>query len=1016
MHSVSSGLSRLALLLPLLAAACASPGMPDAPDMAAGTPQAEQAQASPQKNAGLRDTAHTNKQAPGQAAATLTPAADVPQATAATLQSPDETPWLYEGSNVPVDRQWRFGVLDNGLRYATRKNGVPPDQVSIRIRIDAGSLYETDQERGFAHLLEHLLFRQSRYLDVGETIPTWQRLGATFGNDTNAVTSPTQTVYQLDLPEASPAKLDEAFRLLSGMVQAPVINEVNVRTEVPIVLAEKRERGGGAGERVATTSRETFFNGQRLADRTPIGTEETLLAANADTVGAFYKRWYRPQKTVIAVAGDADPVALASLIEKYFGDWQVDGKDASAPDFGDPKAPAGADPANPVGETTVIVEPDLPRSLTYGVMRPWRPVQDTIAYNEGILMDSLAQSLINRRLEARARGGGDYLYAQVQQEDVSRSADATFVSFAPLTQDWQAALEDVRAVIADATTNPPTEEELAREISEFEVAFVAGVEEADVEPGAQIADTLVNAVDIRETVASPQTVLDIFRGMRERVTPQAILERTRKLFDGEVIRGTYVTPQEGEATAEQLRQALAAPVAADGSARIAASTVSFDDLPKIGTPGAVVEEGPLGVLDIERVELSNGVTALLWPNQAEPGRVAVNVHWGAGIRAFDKDSAAYIPLGETALISSGLAGLDQEDLDRLATGRKFGFNFTVDLANFTFSADTRAADLADQLYLFAAKLAQPEWDARPVIRAKAAARISYDTYATSPAGLLNRDLETLIRNGDPRFATPSPEMVEGTTPEGFRKVWEPLLKKGPIEVLIFGDFEREQAIEALKTSFGALPPREAIDPATLAANPEAPEAGARKLLYHRGDANQAAAVVAWPAGSGLAQVREGRQLEILGQLMMNRLFDEMRERAGASYAPQVRVDWPNDDVGGGTIIALAQLRPDDIPAFYAAADEIARDLATTGPTADELARVTEPLRQTILRATTGNGFWMWQLRGSTRDPSRIGVIRTLLDDYSMTTPDRMKALAAKYLEARKPLEIAIIPEGTDLPE
>ena len=129
MHSVSSGLSRLALLLPLLAAACASPGMPDAPDMAAGTPQAEQAQASPQKNAGLRDTAHTQKKASGQTPATLTPATDEPQATAATLQSPDETPWLYEGSNVPVDRQWRFGVLDNGLRYATRKNGVPPDQV-----------------------------------------------------------------------------------------------------------------------------------------------------------------------------------------------------------------------------------------------------------------------------------------------------------------------------------------------------------------------------------------------------------------------------------------------------------------------------------------------------------------------------------------------------------------------------------------------------------------------------------------------------------------------------------------------------------------------------------------------------------------------------------------------------------------------------------------------------------------------------------------------------------------------
>ena len=135
------------------------------------------------------------------------------------------------------------------------------------------------------------------------------------------MTSATQTVFQLDLPEADPAKLDEAFKLLSGMIEAPVINEVNVRTEVPIVLAEKRERGG-PNERVANESRDLFFHDQMLAKRPPIGTEETLEAATAEDVEAFYKRWYRPQKTVIAVAGDADPVALASLIEKNFGDWQ----------------------------------------------------------------------------------------------------------------------------------------------------------------------------------------------------------------------------------------------------------------------------------------------------------------------------------------------------------------------------------------------------------------------------------------------------------------------------------------------------------------------------------------------------------------------------------------------------------------------------------------------------------------------------------------------------------------------
>jgi len=117
-----------------------------------------------------------------------------------------QVPWLYRNSDVPQDKEWRFGELPNGLRYAVRRNGVPPDQVSIRIRIDAGSLNEEDHEQGFAHLIEHLLFRQSKYLGEAQAIPTWQRLGASFGNDTNAETTPTQTVYKLDLPNATPAR------------------------------------------------------------------------------------------------------------------------------------------------------------------------------------------------------------------------------------------------------------------------------------------------------------------------------------------------------------------------------------------------------------------------------------------------------------------------------------------------------------------------------------------------------------------------------------------------------------------------------------------------------------------------------------------------------------------------------------------------------------------------------------------------------------------------------------------
>ena len=923
------------------------------------------------------------------------------------------TPWIYEGSDVPRDEEWIFGELPNGLRYAVRKNGVPPDQVSVRVRIDAGSLHEEDPELGYAHLLEHLLFRESRYLGPAEAIPTWQRLGATFGSDTNAETSPTHTVYKLDLPNVNEAKLAESMKLLSGMVRSPVLSDANVKAEVPIVMAEKRERGG-PGERAGNASREVLFSGQRLATRTPIGTEETLGAATGDSVSAFYKRWYRPENAVIVAAGDMDPLQLAAEIEKWFGDWQGEGPAVPAPDFGDPVAPAGADPENPVGEVGVVVEPDLPRSFTYAVMRPWRPVQDTVAYNEGLLRDALAQALINRRLESRARAGGSYLYAQVSQDDVSRSADMTFVSFAPLTDDWKTALDDIRGVIADALATPPSQEEIDRELAEFEIVFKSQVEQRRVLPGPRLADDIVNAVDIREAVAAPETVLTVFNSMRETITPELVLDHTRALFTGDVIRASYVTPATGEASAEAIRAALGEDIAADAEARVAAQAISFDDLPAVGEPGEVVAQAPIGVLDIEQVEFANGVKAILWANDAEPGRVAVKVRFGAGYRAIDPEDAVYANLGYAALIGSGIGDLGQEELDVLATGRKFGFDFQTGDGAFSFYAQTREQDLEEQLYLFAAKLAMPGWDPNPVTRAKAAGKLAYESYGANPNGVLQRDLEYLLSDRDARFRTPTPQMFDAATPEGFRETWEPLLKQGPVEVLVFGEFDKAATVDALRRTFGALAPRDAT-PADVLERPVAfPEAGETVVRHHRGDANQAAAVIAWPSGAGVENLRESRRLEVLVSLFNNRLMEAMREHAGASYSPVVRSEWPSDVNSGGRIAALAQLRPEDVPVFFAEAERIAQELASAPVSEDEYNRVVEPLRQYVSRASTGNLFWLYQLEGATQDPRRIPMLRFLLADYTQTPPTELQALAQKYFGSRAGWRLAVIPQGQTL--
>lgn len=935
-------------------------------------------------------------------------AAQPAKPAAASANAP--VPWLYKGSDVPQDKAWIFGTLPNGIRYAVRHNGVPPEQVSIRVLVDAGSMYETEPQRGYAHLIEHLTFRESKYLKEGETIPTWQRLGATFGSDTNAETSPTQTVYKLDIPQASDAKLDETFKLLSGMITGPIFTDHGVKTEVPIVLAEMRERTSPQS-RVLDQTRDLFFKGQLLASRNPIGTVATLEGADAAKVKAFHDKWYRPDNTVIVVAGDADPAALIKRIEQSFGGWKATGKKPLQPDFGKPIAPAGVDPKNPVGEAKVLVEPDLPRLINWAYLRPWKKVNDTIVYNQGLMIDRLALALINRRLEGRARAGGSYLVASVDEmkQELSRSADATIVTVTPLSEDWKGAVTDVRSVIADALATPPSQEEIDREIAEFEVAFKVSVETQATIAGSKAADDLVNAVDIRETVANPDTVYDIFKSSIPLFKPQAVLDHTRALFQGTVIRPMMITPKSGEADEASLRATVMAPVKAASESRVAANTLKFADLPPVGTPGTVASARPIGLLGIEQIELSNGVKVLLWPNDAEPGRIIVKARFGGGYSAIQPQDAVYGPMGEVALMDSGIGNLGRDDLDRLATGRKLSLDFDIDDTAFVLQADTRPADLADQLYLMAAKLAMPRWDANPVLRAKAAAKLQYESFNSAPTAVLNRDLTWLLRDGDPRYATPNPAELEKVTPEGFRKTWEPLLAQGPIEIDMFGDFTREQALAALEKTFGALPARSPAPASTLA--PNIPAHNAEPLvLTHRGDPGQAAAVVAWPTAGGQAGVRESRQLEILAQIFNNRIFDAMREKVGASYAPQVGSSWPLDLPSGGYIAATVQLRPGDFETFFAAADKIAEDLSTTPPSADEIGRVTEPLKQLITRASTGNGFYMFQLEGAANDPRKIAAIRTILNDYSQTTPERMQALAQKYLRKDKSWRLEVVPE------
>ncbi|MBA4355592.1 MAG: peptidase M16, partial [Novosphingobium sp.] len=88
----------------------------------------------------------------------------------AALSSAPEPTWAFQRSDLSPDPAYRFGQLDNGLRFIIRRNATPAGTAQVRMDIATGSLDERDSERGFAHFVEHMAFNGSTHVPEGEMV------------------------------------------------------------------------------------------------------------------------------------------------------------------------------------------------------------------------------------------------------------------------------------------------------------------------------------------------------------------------------------------------------------------------------------------------------------------------------------------------------------------------------------------------------------------------------------------------------------------------------------------------------------------------------------------------------------------------------------------------------------------------------------------------------------------------------------------------------------------------------
>ena len=195
------------------------------------------------------------------------------------------------------------------------------NEIEFRLVISHGSLSEQDNQRGLAHLVEHIAFNDTVKYPNESLIPVLEKSGMSLGIHSNATTHFDKTVYRLSLKDPSEVQLALAIDVLSQWAMHVQFKQSTVDAEKPVIIEEWRGYQPDENSWRRQLFRTEYAN-SRYLNRLPIGDMKIIESAKAKDLEAFYKRWYQPQNAALIVTGNVDSKQVNKLVDQYFGSWK----------------------------------------------------------------------------------------------------------------------------------------------------------------------------------------------------------------------------------------------------------------------------------------------------------------------------------------------------------------------------------------------------------------------------------------------------------------------------------------------------------------------------------------------------------------------------------------------------------------------------------------------------------------------------------------------------------------------
>jgi zinc protease len=915
---------------------------------------------------------------------------------------------------MPVGPGVTVGQFENGLQYYIRENSEPANRAEFSLVVKVGSVVEDEDQLGLAHFLEHMAFNGTDNFEKQELIDFMESIGMRMGADLNAGTSFDETRYMLQIPTDSPEVMANTFQILEDWAHGLTLDPEEIDKERGVIIEEWRLRRGAAA-RIQDEQFPVLLRDSRYAERSPIGTVESLETFEHEALRRFYRDWYRPDLMGVIAVGDFDGAEVEALLIEHF-------EGISAPENPRERIEYSV-PDHDETLFTIATDEELTSTSVAVYHMLALDEQETIGGYRQQLVEGLYNGMLNLRLSEIARNPNPpFLGAGSSKGSLVRSKGAYLLSASVPEDGIERGLEVVFTEAERVARFGFTASELERQ----KIDVLRGIERSYIDRAnrrsASYAAEYSRAFLDDEPIPGIEYEFELYK----RFIPEITLTEVNQI-GSEWIRPqnrvVVVTGPEKEDLDMPSEEALLAVLAGVADMEITAYEETVIDQPLL----AEIPEGSTVVgtrefaEDIVEWELGNGVRVALKPTDFREDQVLFQGFSPGGTSLASDEE--WIPASSaTALIQGGgLGPFNTTDLRRVLTGKVASARPFISSFEEGVTGSGSPQDLETMFQLIYMTFTAPRADPEYFEVFNTRNRAGLQNRDASPAVAFNDAINRIMTQDALRSRPVTVETLDHTDLDGSLAFYQDRFEDASDFTFIFvGNIDLDVMRPLVERYLGGLPSTNRVE--TWRDLGERPPRGVIEEIVRKGLEPQSQTRLFFTGSIDYGDRSQRLGIAVMTSVLQTRLREVLREELGGTYSVSVGSSFSWRPAGQYRLSISFGSDPERADELLAAVYEEIDRLKSSPPDEAEVNDVLEAQRRTWETNQESNSWWLSVLDGryrylldqsDGRYPSGDVLLETLPTygaDLDALTPPRIQELARRYFDQDNRVRVTLLPE------